>query len=249
MDQLIQWLKSVFGSAANLSAFISALAVSVAVISALVAIIGNRRNQKHYKDSIRPQLSMKLVDYDYMLYLFVKNTGKTAAKNIRIVPTSIENNGSDEMHLGGLFKSSFELYPEETVQSQIADLGSNIAFSAFPKVTLDVSYTEGNQKKTISFTRTVSYHPAYDNKVSAEVKMDTNRIERSLGCISRAAVRTANYLDGHQIAPFDDINLLAGKSLENDLHKTLGQVESPVISREESIKKTFRKGAENNADA
>ena len=249
MDQLIQWLKTVFGSAANLSAFISAIAVSVAVISALVAIIGNRRNQKHYKDSIRPQLSMKLVDYDYMLFLVVKNTGKTAAKNIQITPKSIENNGSDEMHLGGMFKANFELYPEETVQSEIAILGSNIAFSAFPKVTIDVSYTEGNQKKTISYTRTVSYHPAYDKKVSAEVKMDTDRIESSLGCISRAAVRTANYLDGHQIAPFDDINLLAGKSLENDLQKTFGQAESPIVSREESIQKSFRKGEAENADA
>lgn len=248
MDQIIHFLKSIFGSATNLSVFISAMAVLVAAISATVAIVGNHRSQKHYKESIRPQLTMKLVDYDYELYLFVKNTGKTAVKNISITPETIENNGKDEMHLGGLFKSTFELYPEEIVQSEIAYLGSNISFSAFPKITIGVSYTEGDKKKIISYKRTVTYHPAYDNKVSAEVKMDTDNIERSLGCISRAAVRTANYLDGHQIAPFDNINLLAGKSLENDLHKTLGQVESPVVSREESIKKTFRKGAENNAD-
>ena len=77
MDFIIQWLKSVFGSSANLSAFISALAVLVAAISTTVAIIGNRRSQKHYKQSILPQLSMKLIEYDYQLFLYIKNTGKT----------------------------------------------------------------------------------------------------------------------------------------------------------------------------
>lgn len=48
MDFIIQWLKSVFGTSANLSVFISALAVLVAAVSATVAIIGNRRSQKSY---------------------------------------------------------------------------------------------------------------------------------------------------------------------------------------------------------
>lgn len=249
MDLIIQWLKSIFGTAANLSVFISALAVFVAAISTTVAIIGNCRSQKHYKDSIQPQLSMKLVDYNNKLFLCIKNTGKTPATNITIKPFSIKNNGDLKLETGKLFDTTFELYPEEAVQDKIAFLGSNILYSAFPQITVEVSYNAGNNKRKTSYLRTITYHPAYDKKVSAEVKMDTSNIESSLKCISRANLRTANYLDGHQIAPFDEINLLAGKSLENDLKNTFGQAKSPVVSREDSINKTHRKGENQNANA
>lgn len=249
MDVMIQFLKSIFGSAANLSAFISALAVLVAAVSATVAIIGNRRSQKHYKQSILPQLSMKLIEYDYQLFLYIKNTGKTAATNITIKPISIKNNGDRKLNAGKLFETSFELYPEEAVQDKVAYLGSNISYSAFPQITVEVTYNTYDTKRETSYSRTITYLQAYTGKISADVKLDTENIESSLKCISRATLRTANYLDGCQIAPFDEINLLAGKSLENDLKNTFGQAKSPVVSREESINKTHRKGENQNANA
>ena len=249
MDVMIQFLKSLFGSAANLSAFISALAVIVAAVSTTVAIIGNRRSQKHYKQSILPQLSMKLIEYDYKLFLYIKNTGKTAATNITIKPITIENNGDRELETGKLFETSFELYPEEAVQDKVAILGSNISYSAFPQITVEVTYNTYDTKRETSYSRTITYLQAYTGKISADVKLDTENIESSLRCISRATLRTANYLDGCQIAPFDEINLLAGKSLENDLQNTFGQSNSTVVSHEESINKPHRKGESQNADA
>ena len=249
MDFIIQWLKSVFGTVDNLSAFISAIAVLVAAISASVAVVGNRRSQKHYKQSILPQLSMKLIEYDYQLFLYIKNTGKTAATNITIKPITIKNNGDRELETGKLFETSFELYPEEAVQDTVAYLGSNIMYSAFPQLSVEVTYNTSVSKRETSFLRTITFFPSYTTKISADVKMDTDSIESSLKCISRATLRTANYLDGHQIAPFDEINLLAGKSLENDLKNTFGQAKPPVVSREDSITKSHRKGENQNANA
>ena len=249
MDVMIQFLKSLFGSAANLSAFISALAVIVAAVSTTVAIIGNRRSQKHYKQSILPQLSMKLIEYDYKLFLYIKNTGKTAATNITIKPISIKNNGDRELEKGKLFETSFELYPEEAVQDKVAILGSNISYSAFPQITVEVNYNTSDSKRETSYSRTITFFPSYTTKISADVKMKTDNIESSLRCISRATLRTANYLDGCQIEPIDEVNILANKSLENDLHKTLGQAISPIVSREDAIKNSFSKGADENADA
>ena len=97
--------------------------------------------------------------------------------------------------------------------------------------------------------RTITFFPSYTTKISADVKMKTDNIESSLRCISRATLRTANYLDGCQIEPIDEVNILANKSLENDLHKTLGQAISPIVSREDAIKNSFSKGADENADA
>ena len=244
MDMVIQFFKSIFGSAANLSTFISALAVLIAAVSTTVAIIGNRRSQKQYKDSILPQLSMKLVDYDDTLFLYIKNTGKTAATNITIKPISIKNNGDRELETGKLFETSFELYPEEAVQDTVAYLGSNIMYSAFPQITVKVTYNTSDSKRETSYLRTITYLQAYSSKIAADVKMDTDSIEKSLKCISRATLRTANYLDGCQIPPFDEVNILANKSLENDLHETLGQAASTIVSREDVMNKSFSKGVE-----
>ena len=248
MDTIIHFLKSIFGSATNLSVFIAGIATFIAAVSAMVAIIGNHRNQKHYKDSILPQLSMKLVEYDYQLFLYIKNTGKSAAKDIRIIPTSIDCNGDRGLEAGKLFDSPFELYPEESVQDVVALSGSNIAYTAFPKVTIDVSYSIGNSKRKIAYSRTITYHTAYSSKISADVNIDTDKIVQHLGCISRAVLRTANYLDGRQVAPFDKINVMADKSLEGDLQKTLGQAVSPTVSREETIKESFGQQSEKSFD-
>ena len=68
----------------NLSIFISVIAAFIAAISTVVSIVANRRSQKHYKESIKPQLSMKPVNFNNLLYLQVKNTGKTVARKINI---------------------------------------------------------------------------------------------------------------------------------------------------------------------
>lgn len=46
-----------------------------------------------------------------------------------------------------------------------------------------------------------------------------------------------------------EVNIFPNKSLENDLQETLVQAASPIVSREDAIKNSFSKGADENADA
>jgi len=245
---MIDFIKTIFGSTNNIAVFISALSALIAAISTVIAFVSNRRSQKHYKESIKPQLSMKLVDFNGFLYLQVKNTGKTVAREISIKPLEIKNNGDNDHNpnTGGLFSMKFELYPEETVQSEVGTCFKTICNSPFPQLFLSVKYSIDGIKKQVEYTRTVTYAPAYDNKIIAYVSLDKQEIEKTLKSISRSAVRTANYLDGCQVAEFDELNILAKQSLRNDLLNALGKKEEEVLSRTETIKKAFRNGDENN---
>ena len=226
----------------SLAVIIAAISALIAAASAIAAFISNHQNKKQYLESIQPQLSMSLVEFNSWLYLRIKNTGRTAAKNILISLKTIKDNGCfDELAPDSLFASSFELYPEETVQGKVALYREDILHRAFPSVEMDVSYESSVNGQKYKYTRTVTFLSTYGEKISADVNCDIGEIEDALKCISRAVVRTANYLDGRQIASFDKLDILAGKTLENDLHKTSGQPEKPVMTRIETIKKALKK--------
>ena len=123
---------------------------------------------------------------------------------------------------------SFELYPEEIVQSKVGPCFRTVAFSAFPQLLLSVEYSIDGTGKKVNYNRTVTYATTYDN--------DNKNIESSLKTISRAAVRTANYLDGWQVADFDERSIISGKTLRNDLRSAAGKDEEPVMTREERLK-------------
>ena len=245
---MIDFLNTIFGSTNNIAVFISALSALIAAISTVIAFVSNRRSQKHYKESIKPQLSMKLVDFNGFLYLQIKNTGKTVAREISIKPLEIKNNGDNDHtpNTDGLFSMKFELYPEETVQSEVGMCFQTLTTSAFPQLTLSVEYSIDGVKKKVEYNRTVTYAPAYDTKIIADINVDKREIEHSLKSISRASVRTANYLDGRQIAEFDDLNILAGQTLRNDLKNAIGKDEDPVMTREETLNEQLPKGVRNN---
>jgi hypothetical protein len=189
-------------------------------------------------DSIQPQLSMTLAEYSGMLYLQIKNSGKLAAKDIRISDVSIENNGThNELNLGALFQNAFELYPEETVQDEIAIFDTSLCEIAFPRVSLSVEYKVGKQLKKQKYSRTVTFVKAYSCRISADINIDTSKRDDALKAISRASLRVANYLDGHQLAPFDEVDLLAGKSLQNDLVEAAEFRKIPVQQRTETLKR------------
>lgn len=220
----------------ELSLAVAAFAALVSVISAIIALAANCQNGRQYSDSIQPQLSMSLVEVDHELFLRIKNTGKTAAKSIAVTIRRITNNGTtDELYLDDLFKREFELYPEETVQGMIGMAGGNISTSIFPTVELSVSYRCGNRKKKCQYDRSVTYFNGYADKISVDVNMDTRNIESALLSTNRAVVRIANYLDGRQIAAFDELNILAGRSLQSDIQTILGQTPTPILTRQETI--------------
>lgn len=239
------WIKilEIFDTTDKIAILISAISTIIASVSTIVAIYANRMNHKQYCKSIEPQLSMELVNFNNVLYLQVKNTGKSVAKSIRIIPEKLIKNGGEDSLLcqNGLFNMLFELYPDEVVQTEVGYWYNTIQCQSFPQLILSVKYSQEGVKKPISYKRTVTFAPAYNNKILADVNVDTNNIESSLRHISRATVRTANYLDGHQIAEIDELDILAGKSLENDLRKVLGQDEKHIFSREEVINNKFMK--------
>ena len=208
-----------------------------AILSVIIATFTLVQTHKQYKDSIQPQLSMKLLEYNGFLYLQIKNTGGLAAKNIRVNVLKVEDNGaSNQLHLGKLFAQSFELYPEEIVQDRVASFGASIVDDAFPQIVLEAEYSVGKRKKTIKLQRTITFVSAYAEMISADVHMNMSALESSARSIARATIRTANYLDGNQVYHSDELNILSGKSLANDLHNTLGQAEESVKSREETIR-------------
>lgn len=242
---MIEWISQNVNTAAVLVAVVSAL---IATLSALLSFCSNRQNRKQYQESIQPQLSMSLVEYNSWLYLKIKNTGKLPAKGIRIILEKISNNGGFEEFIpDALFNSDFELYPEEMVQGKVAIQGGDIAHAIFPQVNISVTYNSPTKKKACHYSRSVTYQSAYAEKIITDVHMDTNSIEDSLNKSMRAAVRMANYLDGRQVAPFDELNILAGESLKKDLYSALGKPVQPTMTREETIKKSAKKQRRRNS--
>lgn len=234
-----------FDTPEKVSILISAIAALIAAISTVAAIWSNITNSKQYRKSMEPQLSMELVNFSNILYLQVKNTGKTVAKDICLKPQILSNNGDNdnEINQDGLFATNFELYPEELVQTKVAFCYDTVCSQAFPQLKLLVSYKQLGVKKTVKYTRTITYAPAYNSKILADVNLDTRNIESSLRHISRASVRTANYLDGHQVTEFDELDILSGKSLENDLRAALSEDSMKIFNREETIEKVVKNRA------
>lgn len=234
-----------FDTTDKVSLLISSIATLIAAVSTVVAIIANIRSNKQYKKSIEPQLSMHLVNFNNILYLQVKNTGKTVARNISLRPCCLVNNGDNDEQPSeeGLFSMKFELYPNEIVQTEVCCTYDTILTKAFPQLELNVSYQAEGVRKQMVYQRTVTFAPAYDNKIVADVNLDLRNIESSIRSISRAAVRTANYLDGHQAGAFDELNILAGKSLENDLRNAFGKEEVPIKSRTQTIDECIKRKA------
>ena len=216
------------------------VAVLISAISTLSAIITIVISQKHYKADLEPQLSMNLIVFNSFLYLCVKNTGKTAAKCVRIHIKALRNNGSNSSLLSSeVFDTPFELYPDETVQACVAVYGKTISEQVFPSVDMSVAYLRSGYRRSRKYNRSITMSSEYGSKIYAAVAVDTKSIESSLTSISRATVRTANYLDGRQVANFDELNILAGTSLKNDLQSVYGQPEGVVLSREDTIKEAL----------
>lgn len=228
---------------AELAIVISAGSALISLISAITSIYYNSRSQKQYNISLDPALSFKLLECKGILYLQITNTGKSAAREIEITINSIENNGSrQELLLDSIFNDKFELFAGETTQGAIGLWGENVVEHTFPKVLINVQYKKQITKKKVAFSRTVIFCPAYREKVYADVNMDLREISSNIATIARADLRTANYLDGCQVAPFDELNILAHKSLHDDmLDIQKRNDESNIVSRETTIMNCIRK--------
>ena len=218
LDLNIWWLRTkwsagdMIGYVAGFEAFIGSVSLGA------LALWQNQQIHKQHIESLEPTLSMRLVCVGHKLNLIVDNTGSTEAKDIQINVLSINNNGNlNKLDLDELFNTSFELYPKESVQGQVAISGANIMTKIFPQIRVRVSYLRPDLNRRKEYERTVTYSDGYNSKVIADINYDNHKMEFDIDKIARASVRMANYLDGHQVAKFDELDILAGCSLRNDL--------------------------------
>jgi hypothetical protein len=217
---------------------ISIVAAFISLITVIVSIYYNHKSNTQYLKSLDPLLSFKLLELKNEIYLRITNTGKSAANCISIEIVKIENNGDrNELDLDALFDNKFELYPEESTQGRIALWGESMCAKAFPKIYIDVHYEKSITKKLAHIERTVIFSPSYDNKIYGDFNIDLRELNKNVDVMAKANLRTANYLDGCQVAPFDELNILAHRSLHDDLKAVKeGEKATTIMERSEVIK-------------
>lgn len=141
---------------------------------------------------------------------------------------------------------SFELYPDETVQGMIAFDGSNICTNIFPQIDVTVSYLRPDIQRKREIKRTVTFNNGYEQKISADINIDNHKTEENLGSVARACVRIANYLDGHNLASFDNLDITPNRSLHDDIVTAINtKKEIHVLERSETLEECFGKKAKN----
>lgn len=240
-DSGVDWMVArwtpgdLMGYVAGFEAFIGTVALGA------LALWQNQQIHNQHIESLEPILSMRLISIKGMLYLTIENTGQSEAKDIQINVERIENNGENDLLLDALFDNSFELFPHETVQGRVAISGNNIMTQTFPKVFVHVSYVRTDINRKREYKRTVLFDGGYSQKIIADINMDNREIKSDMDCIARAVVRVANYLDGHQVSKFDELNIWSSRSLHNDLVSAINTAEeTPIVDRKKSIKKSTK---------
>lgn len=222
---------------------LSIISVVISGISLLITIIFNCINQyKIIKDN-EPQLSFSLREINNMLYLLVHNTGKTKATDIKLNIEKINNNNSQELLLDDLFKNTFELYPTERVQGIISCYGENIANHTFPYIDVDITYKKNHIFKKVHFKRKIYFSASAENKILVNTNYDFQDIEEDISKLHKATLRIANYFDGCEVAPFDDLNLLPGRHFQEELVDALDGKKTAKKTREDCIRSRLQKSS------
>lgn len=246
MDCKVIWLQTKW-SAGDVLSYVAGFEAFIGTVAlGFLALWQNHTIQEQHIESQEPLLSMNLVENNSMLYLVVENTGGVEAKDISLKVLNIYNNGgNDELCLDGLFGTVFELYPKEKVKGRIAFSGESISTEIFPQIRLSVSYTRPDLNRKREYERTVVYNNEFENSASSSENNVSKNIASDVDKIARANVRIANYLDGHQVAKFDELNILANRSLRNDLVEAIKtQQEVSICGRTETIYESFEKSSQ-----
>jgi hypothetical protein len=75
------------------------------------------------------------------------------------------------------------------------------------------------------------------SKIYGDFNIDLRELNKNVDVMAKANLRTANYLDGCQVAPFDKLNILAHRSLHDDLKAVKeGEKATTIMERSEVIK-------------
>ena len=216
---------------------LSIISMIIAGLSLLITIIFNLINQYQIVKDNEPQLSFCLKELNGMLYLLVHNVGKTKAIDIK----KINNNNGRELLLDDLFKNTFELYPDEKVQGIIAIYGENISNHVFPNIDADITYKKDHIFRRVHYKRKIFFTASADSKIIVNTNYDLQEIEDNISKLHKATLRLANYFDGCEVAPFDELNLIPGRHFQEELVDALDGKKTAKKSREECIKERLRK--------
>ena len=169
------------------------------------------------------------------------NVGKTKAIDIKLNIKKINNNNGRELLLDDLFKNTFELYPDEKVQGIIAIYGENISNHVFPNIDADITYKKDHIFRRIHYKRKIFFTASTDSKIIVNTNYDLQEIEDNISKLHKATLRLANYFDGCEVAPFDELNLIPGRHFQEELVDALDGKKTAKKSREECIKERLRK--------
>lgn len=236
----IIWLQSEW-SAGDVLSYIAGFEAFLGTVAlGFLALWQNHTIQEQHIESQEPLLSMNLIEENSILYLVVENTGGVEAKDIKLNILELCNNGErNELWLDGLFKTVFELYPKEKVKGRIALSGANIATEIFPQIKLNISYIRPDLNRKKEYERTVVYNGK--SSCITNTNMESKSIASDLDRIARANVRIANYLDGCQVIKYDQLDILANRSLKNDLVEAIKtKQETSICDRTETIYECYK---------
>ena len=210
------------------------------VISAITLILLLINQYKLMKDN-EPQLSFSLRSINNVLYLNVKNNGKTKAKSVRIIINKMYNNGENGIQEDQIFQIPFELASQEEIQGMVGYIGETISNHVFPYIDIKVIYDKPHFIKRVKYERQVFYYASTEKRVFVDTGWDLNSINEDLNNIHKSTLRLANYFDGNEVAPFDELSIVSENHFQKDLKNTIDGNISKINNREEVIKNRMKK--------
>lgn len=207
---------------------ISGASLIVAAFSLGYTIFVNCKNHKQYTKSLSPQLSFILYQRATRIFLTVKNTGKSAAINLKIKLLSIEDNGNNKDFLDhNIFNKELVLYPNEEFSDAVAFIGDDCCNITFPRIRIEVSYNESISSEKVCFERLIVCSKEIINNTNA-----LSSVADSLDSIKYSENRIANYVEGRTFLEFDRLNALPHSSLYKYIYDAMHKEER----KEEKVK-------------
>ena len=209
-------------------AIASIVSAVIAAFALILSLVQNHRLRKESIEQRRPQLSMKLVEKDVWLILGIKNTGLTAAKDIKIDIIEVKDNldrNSNSSQLESDFKDNrFELYPEESIEGRVCIRNYRPDLQSMPSVIMNVSYLIPGVKERVKYQRSIALSKAaiFNDNLTSAVRDNG----QGISSISRSVCRVANYLDGKNLYSFDEINAAPEMLLRDDIETAIRKAQN-----------------------
>ena len=84
------------------------------------------------------------------------------------------------------------------------------------------------------------FYASTEERIFVDTGWDLNSINHDINNIHKSTLRLANYFDGNEIAPFDELNIISSNHFQNDLKNVKDGKNSKVNTREDVINSRLR---------